>query len=816
MPSPASSHLRAYIDPLLTVGLAIASGALLRRYPYEVVAAGLGTAWLLVASAGHEPRDRAARIVVMVAAALGLGLGWARAGAVVAAHEQVLAQIDDEAPGVQRCDGKARVITSPVFARQTLRWVGEVTEASCGDRTIRTRFAATFYDSAPEPGAALARGDDVEFIAQLGPPERLTNFDTADPVPNEVRRGAVRSGGLLDVRVLARGRGPLAWIDRARAKVRARIEATFPVDTAPMARAMVLGESDLTPDDDDAFRGSGLSHLLAVSGMHLVLVVLSLTKALHALLIRIEAVAARIDAARVANAIGIVVSFLYADFAGASGSALRAAWMTTAILLAGVLGRRGDGARALGLSIAGMALHDPLVAYDASFVLSVLATAGLFVLRPAIDAALSRVTHLPSKLVQPLAATLGATLACAPATLAFSPTLPLGGVVANLLAVPIGEVLSLPLCLVHAVLSPLPSVERGCATVASLALTAVRWIARTASQRATWLAIPVPPPTRAQLAVLAFALAAWVLTRAKPRRCAAILAVSAALVVGLELEARARGAPTGRLRVTFLDVGQGDAALIDLPNGEAMMVDAGGIVGSSVDVGARVIAPTLRARRRDALALVVLSHPHPDHFGGFATGLDAVAVRALWDTGQGEREGTGGGYAALLRLARDKGAAVQRPESLCGTHTVGGATVEVLAPCPGPTPDRGPNDNSLVLRLGYGARHILLTGDAEAEEEGDLLHAGSRALTADVLKIGHHGSRTSSSAAFVSAVKPAEAIVSVGARNRFGHPSAKVLATLERAKTRIWRTDRDGAIAVETDGRSLLVKAAVEAAAPAK
>ncbi len=144
-----------------------------------------------------------------------------------------------------------------------------------------------------------------------------------------------------------------------------------------MARALVLGESDLDPADDAAFRSSGLSHLLAVSGMHLVLVVVGAAMALRALLARFEWIAARLDPGRVAAALGVPIAWAYASFAGGSGSAFRAAWMLTAAFAARALGRRGDASRAFALSLVAMALVDPLVVHDVSFVLSAAATGGL-------------------------------------------------------------------------------------------------------------------------------------------------------------------------------------------------------------------------------------------------------------------------------------------------------------------------------------------------------------------------------------------------------------------------------------------------------
>jgi competence protein ComEC len=252
------------------------------------------------------------------------------------------------------------------------------------------------------------------------------------------------------------------------------------------------------------------------------------------------------------------------------------------------------------------------------------------------------------------------------------------------------------------------------------------------------------------------------------------------------------------LRATFIDVGQGDAALVDLPDGSAMLIDAGGLVGSPVDVGERAVGALLSARRRTRLAAVVLSHPHPDHFGGLASALARARVDEFWDTGQGEAEGSAGPYAAVLAEMRARQVPIVRPRELCGTRTLGGATIDVLAPCPGPVADRGANDNSFVIRIRYGRRALLFMGDAEHTEEAELSAAD---LRADVLKVGHHGSRTSSTPAFLARAQPAVAVISCGVRNRFGHPHASTLEHL--AAMRVFRTDRDGAVVVETNGQDL-------------
>jgi competence protein ComEC len=288
------------------------------------------------------------------------------------------------------------------------------------------------------------------------------------------------------------------------------------------------------------------------------------------------------------------------------------------------------------------------------------------------------------------------------------------------------------------------------------------------------------------------------------------LLTSGAVLLASEIAVVRSAAPRGKLRVTILDVGQGDASLVDLPDGSAILVDGGGLVGSPLDTGRAVVSPFLRVRRRTELLAAVLSHPHPDHFGGLVSSLALVRVGQFWDSGQGEREGAGPVYAGLLSALRARGVPVLRPDTLCrGPRWLGGATIELLAPCPEPVAFANPNDNSLVLRISLGDRAALLVGDAEGGEEETLLGTRRGSLRADFLKIGHHGSATSSSPAFVDAVAPQDAAISSGVRNRFGHPHPATLRTLAD-RVNLYRTDRDGSIRWETDGSSTRIVLARE------
>ncbi len=782
------------VDRVLLAALALVGGQFVPLSPGPAAAGFLAVAWLF---------GRAVPWRVWLALGGAFAFSAARAELTLTAFDDERVRARDAIAAPSRCAGTGVVRTSPVVRGDSPSFVADFEGFECDERELTGPFRVRLYGGP----ATLARGDGVEVIAQIAPVQMFRNPGTTDPAPLAARRGVVASGSILAAEVIERGRSPFSVIDRARASVRARISATFSPGAEGMARALVLGENDLTDADDEAFRKSGLSHMLAVSGTHLVFAVLSIVHALTAVLVRIRTLSAGRDVSRLASAFGIPLALVYADFAGGSGSAYRAAWMLGAIFLARACGRCPDAVRALALSLAGGALLDPLVAYDISFLLSAAATSGLLVLGQALAARCSKVPSRVGRFVgQSIAATVSSMLPCAPLLAVLAPELTLAGVLSNVLAAPFGELVALPLCLTHGLTAGFPELERGIALVASGALLAVKQIAHE-SAAARALAFEVPQPTAAHLVAIFAGGAALVRFRASPRRSLVCIFALAGVLGVIELAVRRAGAPQGELRVTALDVGQGDSTLVELPNGAAFLIDAGGIVGAGVDPGQAAVVPVLRAKRRKRLDFVVLSHPHPDHFAGLQAVLRAVEVGEFWDTGQGQREGAGPVYAALIAELRARGVPILGPRELCGKpRTLGGVTLDVLMPCPAYVPNRDANDNSFVLKLRFGKRAVLLTGDAEVEEEAELVaHFGQR-LRADFLKVGHHGSRTSTGDAFLELVSPSVASISCGVRNRFGHPHGVVMERLERHGVEAARTDRGGAVVFTTDGSSMDVR----------
>jgi beta-lactamase superfamily II metal-dependent hydrolase len=260
----------------------------------------------------------------------------------------------------------------------------------------------------------------------------------------------------------------------------------------------------------------------------------------------------------------------------------------------------------------------------------------------------------------------------------------------------------------------------------------------------------------------------------------------------------ARRAPA--LRVDFISVGQGDAALITSPTGKTVLVD-----GGPREAAGELVA-FLRGRGVGPIDLVVLTHRHADHLGGLAAVVREVGVKMFMDAPFPHPSSA---YAALLAALEAAAVPVRSAERGRTVDLGGGATITLLTPPEPPIVGSRSdvNANSVVMRLDYGATGVLFAADAEAKTEDWLLGHGAR-LAADVLKVAHHGGKYSSTARFLRAVRPRVAIVSAGEGNDYGHPALRTVEALARVPARLYRTDRDGTITVETDGARIEVRTA--------
>jgi competence protein ComEC len=383
----------------------------------------------------------------------------------------------------------------------------------------------------------------------------------------------------------------------------------------------------------------------------------------------------------------------------------------------------------------------------------------------------------------------------------FTPAGPIG----NLLLVPLVETVTVPFGLAGAALAATLGPWAG-----RLPLAVAAWAARLVLGLAEGFRLAAPVvltrmPTGVETAALMLGTGVSVraLTRGFAYRRAMYAVAAGAFALGVGSiglrEIARRNSPD--LVVTFLDVGQGDSAVVELPGGHALLIDAGGSYDGSFDPGARIVEPFLRAHGILRLDRVVLSHPHPDHMGGLHRIVQRFGVDALWTSGD---EGRNPDYRLLIAEANQRHVATPVPEIF---HR-GEVSIEPLGPFVrssdpggeriGPPEGTTVNDASLVLRISNGRRSVLFTGDLEAPGEGELRGRADlgQIVASDVLKVPHHGSRTSSTDELLDAARPQLAVMSLGWCNRFHFPRAEVIERYRQRGIRVLRTDLNGAVTV--------------------
>ncbi len=675
------------------------------------------------------------------------------------------------------------------------------------------------------PDAPLATPTEVERLqVQLFLPAGLRPFagdrllaevllDDA-PLDGPGRREALARSGIACTGRIHEERAAVleaagSWraaVEKQRRLLRASMVARMePGPAAALVTALALGDREaIEPAQAERFADSGLAHLLSVSGLHLGLTVLGLYRLLAFALGRTP-LAARLDPTRVAAAIALPLAPAYALLTGASTPVLRAAIAAGLYLVATLVGRAPDGWSALALALLALLAVEPAALFEASLQLSFAACWGLIALAgplrsalpiaaPPIDA--PRWRRVLEWLLAATVTTAAATLATLPFTALHFERFSLASLPANVVAVPVG-LFATAVCavatacgLVHERLLDLPL---------ALALPATALLDRIAAFFATLPGARIPLPLadpRLPLCLAALPLAIWL--GARFRRTGALLFLAAiAGTIALLLPP----APDGRLHVEFLPVGQGDCTLLRLPDGSAVLIDAGGDVRGERDVGATRVLPQLLRRGVRRLEAVAVSHLHPDHVGGIPAVLRALEVGEVWTTGRPLE----GPWGSQLAAAMEREGVPRRILGLGDRLERAGVRIEVLGPPDidgsRDDPALGDNDASLVLRVVHGEVAILLPGDVEEIGEWALLDSGAP-LEARLLKAPHHGSKTSSTPAFLDAVRPSHVVFCVGHRNTFGFPHDEVAARYRARGCSLHRTDQ-GPVHFVSDGKGL-------------
>jgi competence protein ComEC len=634
---------------------------------------------------------------------------------------------------------------------------------------------------AAQPLADALPGDRLRLRARLRTPEARANPGGRDRTRALERRGVGAVGALvhssLAVRVPEReGWRPLAGVHAFRAATSRRLRAEG--EGGALLAALALGDRgglDLARRAE--FRQLGVTHILSVSGLHLALAAAGAFRLLLPPLRRARAVR---DARRASLALAAATAAAYAVLAGFEVPVQRSLAMLLA-LAAGMSARRPVRRLApLACAALGILAFDPAALFDAGAQMSFLASAALLLgvaRAPGDDApprsAIADLLHtsaLATAATAPVAATLGSV----------SPW----GLVANAVAVPWTGLVLMPVSFAATAFAALGSIADPAlhlaARVADASLAALRFAAEWTPP--AWDADPGP------LAIAAASVAALLLllaTRNLPARMIGAIAIALALAA-----APPPAIDPAPPRVVALDVGQGDATLVQ-GRRAAVLVDGGTALPGGGDLGASAVVPALRALGVERLDLVAASHGDLDHRGGLAAVLRAIPTDALWLPLGGLADPA---FAALVGIARERGVAVAERGAGDAPLVAGDLVVTPLWPLAADA--RGSrNDRSLVLRVDAGDRSVLLAGDLEGEAERALVASGA-ALRADVLKLPHHGSRTSSTRALLDTVGAQVAIASAPRFGRFGMPHESVVERVRAAGVSLWWTGRDGAVLV--------------------
>lgn len=677
----------------------------------------------------------------------------------------------------------------------------------------------------------LFKGDHISFPGRIRKPRNFNNPGAFDYKRYLAFKG-IRAVSYVrgeNIRLIKKAKPDFlsAWIRNVRNRISNFIENRLEDNTEAVMKALIVGDRSGIPQFlKDRFHRAGAGHLLAISGLHIGIIATIAFFIFKWLLGRFRILLIHAHVRKCAALLSLIPIIFYGIIAGLSPSTQRALIMVAVFLIAFLFERRNDPINTIAIAAMVILIIHPPSLFTVSFQLSFIAVISIIYGLSGSSAVWSKtdgfLSNFRARIVLYCFTSLLAILGTFPITVYYFNQVSIIGLISNMILIPLVGFIVVPLGLLSACMSflnlSLASLVLSLGAMAlDLALNCVVIFGDIPHAH-----IKLVTPTLLEIGIFYVAGGLFLkilntgITDGSQSRMPCIRAGEKAILMILFFIAATDAIYWSYqrywhndLRVTIVDVGQGNCALVELPEGHCILIDGGGFYDNRIfNVGSAIVAPLLWRKKIAKIDTIILTHSDSDHLNGLLFIAENFSVDTLWTN---HDESDSESYGKLMQIAREKNIRVPALNEILGRHHINNVHIDVLYP-PADFKQmstinkwRNDNNNSLVTRIAFGSRSFVFPGDIMSDAEKELVAMHGENLSADVLMAPHHGSRTSTTSLFLDHVKPEYFVISAGWKNRFRYPHKAVVQRCEKRQCRILRTDIHGAIEIITDGTSLNV-----------
>lgn len=671
----------------------------------------------------------------------------------------------------------------------------------------------------------LNYGDRLRFSARIRNPRNFNNPGGFDYRKYLALKGILVTASTEDERDIVKveettPNSILKTVETSRRRIRAFLSTNLNSPVAEIAKALIIGEKGEIPKElRERFSAAGVAHILAISGLHCGIIALVCFFLIKNILKCSTRLMLATDISKVSAFVTLVPVITYCFIAGHGVATVRATIMVITYLTAIIIGREEDLWNTLAVAAFLILVFSPSSLFDISFQLSFVSVVAILYLTPRLSTPLFQ--HSKDALEPPppwwkkiflrmtlfLIVTISAIIGTAPLSAYYFNRFTPWGFLTNLIIIPLIGFVVVPLGLLTSfflfVYQPLAVITINIVQpIIKFSISVVELF-----YRLPYADYRTATPTLLEMFLFYFAVFLLFNIR-KSKHILYGLAIVIMVFIFNQAFWYYQNNLSPLLRTTSIDVGQGESTLIQFPKGSTMLIDGGGFYDNSFDVGGLVVAPVIWKKKIKTIDYLVLSHPHPDHLNGLVSIAGMFKANEVWTNGKKVDTEPFQEFEKIIREKKIKNITIDRRHP---NLTINGVQIKFLHPPKTDWHDRNTidhseiNNHSLVIKLTYKDISMLFTGDIYQEVERELIVAETD-LKSTILKVPHHGSGTSSSLPFLEKVQPQIALFNVGFENIFNLPSPTILERYKNQDCQIFRTDRDGAITIETDGYEMHIK----------